>query len=206
LRGEWTRAQVLRDSRFYRVMPVVLAAPMIVTAMLFHLAHLAEGKDWSMGMLGASFTAFAAAHVAGLLVAGPFLDRLGPRPLLRVYLWPMSAGLVVVGLADQVAAAWIFMGLTGLSLGGAGTLLGALWPELYGVRHLGAIRAVVHAAMVLSTAITPVAAGLALDAGLTMETIALILAGYILAAIALAWTAIDPRSTRSTRAIGETST
>jgi len=192
---QWTRGEVLRDPRFYRVLPAVLGAPLTVTGMLFHLAHLAEGKEWDMAWLSASFIGFAAAHVAGLTLAGPLLDRVGPRPILRGYLLPMLAGLALVATVDAPMAAWGFMVLLGLSLGGAGTLLGALWPSLYGVTHLGAIRAVVHAALVLSTAITPVAVGLALDAGLSMETVALILAGYLLAAVALAWTAIGPGRT-----------
>ncbi|MFI9651788.1 MFS transporter [Guyparkeria halopsychrophila] len=190
---QWTRAEVLRDPRFYRVLPVMMAAPLTVTGMLFHLAALADGKGWSMGWLAGSFTGFALAHVAGLLVAGPLLDRHGARPLLRGFLWPMAAGLAIVATVDQPAAAWLFMALMGLSLGGAATLLGALWPQLYGVAHLGAIRALVHATLILSTAITPVAIGVALDGGLSMEAIALMLAGYLVGATVLAWTAVAPR-------------
>ncbi|HHQ69030.1 MAG TPA: MFS transporter [Halothiobacillaceae bacterium] len=188
---QWTRAEVLRDKRFYRLLPAVLAAPLTVTAILFHLAYLAEGKDWSMAWVAGSFTGFALAHVAGLMFAGPLLDKIGARPILRFYLLPMMLGLLILAWFDQPITAWVFMLLTGLSLGGAGTLLGALWPMLYGVVHLGSIRAVVHAAMVLSTAITPYAAGVALDLGWSMEDVALALAVYIALALALAWRVLD---------------
>lgn len=190
---QWTRAEVLRDARFYRVIPVMMAAPLTVTGMLFHLAALADGKGWSMGWLAGSFTGFALAHVVGLLVAGSLLDRHGARPLLRGFLWPMAAGLAIVATVDHPIAAWLFMVLMGLSLGGAGTLLGALWPQLYGVAHLGAIRALVHATLIVSTAITPVAIGVGLDGGLSMEAIALILAGYLLGSMMLAWKAVAAR-------------
>ncbi len=190
---QWTRAEVLSDGRFYRVIPVMMAAPLTVTGMLFHLAALADGKGWSMAWLAGSFTAFAAAHVVGLLVAGQLLDRHGARPVLRGFLWPMAGGLIIVATFNHPIAAWFFMALMGLSLGGAGTLLGALWPTLYGVAHLGAIRALVHATLIVSTAITPVAMGLALDGGLSMEAIALILAAYLAGATILAWTAVAKR-------------
>ena len=42
---------------------------------------------------------------------------------------------------------------------------GSLWPELYGARHLGSIRAVVIAAIVFSTAVGPGLTGYLIDAG-----------------------------------------
>ncbi|SFM42157.1 Predicted arabinose efflux permease, MFS family [Ectothiorhodospira mobilis] len=193
-RRQWTRGEVLRDLRFYRILPVVLAPPFVMTAMVFHLAQLAADKGWSLEALAGAFTGFAAAHVLGLLVSGILLDRMGPRPMLRLFLLPMLAGLLLVATLDHPLLAWVFMSLMGLSIGGAGTLLGALWPVLYGTAHLGAIRAMAHAAMVLSTAITPVTAGLALDAGLDMERVALVLAGYIVVALGVSWGALgrDP--------------
>ncbi|MFP4161273.1 MAG: MFS transporter [Ectothiorhodospira sp.] len=193
-RRQWTRGEVLRDLRFYRILPVVLAPPFVMTAMVFHLAQLAADKGWSLEALAGAFTGFAAAHVLGLLVSGILLDRLGARPMLRVFLLPMLVGLLLIATLDHPLLAWVFMSLMGLSIGGAGTLLGALWPVLYGTTHLGAIRAMVHAAMVLSTAITPVTVGLGLDAGLGMETVALALAVYIVVALGVSWGAL-PRAT-----------
>jgi MFS family permease len=188
---QWTRSEVLRDLRFYRLLPVVLAPPLIVTAMIFHLAHLGEGKGWSMQWLATTFTGFALAHVVGLLVSGVVLDRFGARLMLRVFLFPMLAGLLVVAWLDHPLWAWVFMICLGASIGGAGTLLGALWPVLYGVAHLGAIRAMVHSAMMIATAIMPVTVGLALDASATMESVALVLSGYIVVALGVSWGALN---------------
>jgi MFS family permease len=188
---QWSRSEVLRDLRFYRLLPVVLAPPLIVTAMIFHLAHLGEGKGWSLHWLASTFTGFALAHVAGLLVSGVVLDRYGPRLMLRVFLLPMLIGLLVVAWLDHPLWAWVFMVCLGASIGGAGTLLGALWPVLYGVAHLGAIRAMVHSAMMISTAIMPVTVGLALDASATMESVALVLSGYIVVALVVSWGALN---------------
>ena len=183
---QWTRGEVVRDPRFYLLLPAVLAAPLVVTALFFHQVHLAEAKGWPLSWLAASFSAFAATHIAGLLVIGAWVDRLGARRLLPVFLIPMAGGLLTVAGLDQPWAAPLYLGLMGLTMGATGTLLGALWPELYGVAHLGAIRAVVQAAMVLSTAVSPAAAGWLLDAGIAMGTIAGGLVGYLALATALA--------------------
>jgi MFS family permease len=183
---QWTRGEVLRDPRFYLVLPAVLAAPFIVSALFFHQVHLAEAKGWALSWLATSFLAFAAMHVLGLLVFGPLVDRVGARRLLGAFLWPMAGGLLVLAGFDAAWAAPVYMLLMGVSMGATGTLLGALWPELYGVAHLGAIRAVVQAAMVLSTALSPGLVGLLIDAGMGMATISLLLVGYIAVATALA--------------------
>ena len=65
-------------------------------------------------------------------------------------------------------------------------ILGALWPERYGVRHIGAIRSVMQAIMVLSTSLAPVLLGLLLDGGAGMPLLVVLLAGYTASAVLLA--------------------
>ncbi|MEE8172130.1 MAG: MFS transporter, partial [Alphaproteobacteria bacterium] len=65
-----------------------------------------------------------------------------------------------------------------------------IWAELYGVRHLGAIRSVVMAIMVLVSAIAPAIMGWLFDAGVTVETLAAIFtvwafAGWLLLIVVL---------------------
>ncbi|MFA9459470.1 MFS transporter [Thiohalorhabdus sp. Cl-TMA] len=199
-RAQWTRGQVLRDPRFYLILPAVLAAPFIVTALFFHQVHLAAAKGWTLAWLATSFVGFAATHVLGLLFFGPVVDRFGARRLLPVFLLPMAVGLGVLAGFDHFAAAPVYLTLTGLSMGATGTLLGALWPELYGVAHLGAIRAVVQSAMVLSTAASPAAVGVLIDAGVSMEAVALLLLAYIAGALLLALLGLRLGDSRAARA------
>ena len=197
--GDWTRGEVLRDKRFYRVLPALLAPPFLITALFFHQVVIATARGWPLEWVSAAFVAFAAAHVAALLASGPLVDRIGALPLLRVYLLPLLAALGVLGFLPGQAAAVIYLGLAGLSIGAAGTLMGALWPVLYGVRHLGAIRSLAHGAMVLSTAVAPVLVGALLDAGLGVQGLVSILAAYLLLAIGLVARLPDPPAARFVR-------
>jgi len=61
------------------------------------------------------------------------------------------------------------MVLLGASLGFASTTHGAVWPELYGARHLGAIRAVTTALAVFATALSPGLVGVLMDRGVGLE-------------------------------------
>ena len=183
----WTRAEVLRDRRFYRILPALLASPILITALFFHQAPIAQAKGWSLELVSGAFTVFAATHVGALLLSGPLIDRIGARRLLGVYLLPLLVALGVVGYWPGAIAAPVYLGLAGLCVGTFSTLMGALWPELYGTRHLGGIRAMAHGATVLGTAAGPVLIGLLLDAGLAITELALVMATYLVIAIVLAW-------------------
>jgi hypothetical protein len=183
----WTRGEVLKDRRFYQILPALLAPPILITALFFHQVPIAQAKGWSLALVSTAFTVYATTHVAALLLSGPLIDRVGARRLLGVYLLPLLMALGVVGFWPGALAAPLYLGLAGLCVGTSGTLMGALWPELYGVRHLGAIRAMAHGAMVLGTAAGPVLIGLLLDAGLQVAELAMAMATYLVIAMLLVW-------------------
>ena len=71
------------------------------------------------------------------------------------------------------------MFLAGGTAGAATIVMGALWAELYGTDHVGSIRSMGFAIMVISTSIAPGLIGLLMDIGVTLETQFFILAIYI---------------------------
>ncbi|MEH6668994.1 MFS transporter [Halopseudomonas sp.] len=182
----WTRAEVLRDRGFYLLLPASIAVPFIVTALFFHQGAITALKGWSLEAFARAFISYGAGHLLSLLLAGVLIDRVGAQKLLPVALMPLLAGLLVLGMHDANWTPWLFLGLLGLSQGAMNATLGALWPERYGVRHIGAIRSVMQAIMVLSTAVAPVALGLLLDVGVGIAGLVALLAVYTAASAALA--------------------
>jgi MFS family permease len=163
-------------------MPALLAPAFISTGFFFHQVHLAGAKGWDIETMAFSFSAFAATTVAGLLVGGALVDWLGARRLVSVFLTPLAASALVLWAGDDPATAPVFLGLMGFGAGLTQVLLGALWAELYGTRHIGSIRAFATAMMVFSTGLAPFVMGYAIDGGTTMETIAVWSALYCLGA------------------------
>lgn len=183
---QWSRGEVLRDPVFYLLLPAAIAPPMIVTGMFFHQVRIAEMRGWSMEFYGSCFVAFAITQLIATLLAGPLADRIGARRLFPLLLLPMIGGMGVVTLHDGLAACPAYLVLTGLTVGATSTVTGAMWAETYGVRHLGAIRAMVTAIMVFSTALSPVFMGLLLDSGASVYQILVIWISYGLIATVLA--------------------
>ncbi|MBD1400690.1 MFS transporter [Pelovirga terrestris] len=187
-----TRNQVLRDPGFYLLLPAALATPFTITAILFHQAAIVGLRGWPLEKIGVAFTGFALGHLLSLLVAGPLVDRLGAQRTLAVGLLPLVGGLLVLAIIPGDWALYLYLLLTGGSLGGSGAAAGALWPERYGTRHLGAIRSVASAIMVVSTALAPVLVGFILDITDSATLIGLLLAALVSMAILLTFKVRPP--------------
>ena len=92
---------------------------------------------------------------------------------------PLFVGLIILYLFNNSIYAYIFFGLMGVSNGLANVLGSSLWAEIYGVRFLGAIRALTTALMVFSTAFGTALFGFLIDSGYSIENIAMISALYV---------------------------
>ena len=175
----WNRSQVLKDLRFYQVLPGLLASPFIVTGVFFHQIHLIETKSWSITLLASSYPFFALSVIGVTFGAGWIIDRFGTVHLLRFFLLPLAFGLLLIVATDKAFAIPIFMILMGASAGSATIVISTLWVELYGINYLGSIRSMFFSMVVLATSISPALMGLLLDIGVTLEIQFIIFAIYI---------------------------
>ena len=71
-------------------------------------------------------------------------------------------------------SAFVFMGFLGITNGLTNVLLSSLWAEIYGVDHLGSIKALTGSLMVFSTALATAIFGSLIDLGYSIENIAVI--------------------------------
>lgn len=168
-RREWTRREVLRTPEFFFVLFGIVAPAFVMTGVFFHQANLVDAKGWTLAWFAAWFPAFAATSVVAALATGWLVDRYGARRLLPLFLLPMAAGVLVLALSSSPYAVAAFMVLGAATNGSSSTLLGALWAELFGTRHLGAIRSVAFAAQVFATALAPGLMGVLLDLDVRLE-------------------------------------
>ncbi len=192
----WTRAEMLRDPRFYLLMPGIMAPAVVLTAMFFHHLNLADAKGWSHAWITGSYVIYALAVVATSLAVGPAIDRLGAVRLVPYMLVPMIAGMVIAAQFDHRWIAWPYLFLIGVSTGIAHTAVSAMWAEIYGVAHLGAIRSLASAMGVLASALGPVSLGALMDAGIPIETGCLVFAAYSTVATVLMGVALGFRFPR----------
>ena len=174
----WTRREVLRHWRFHLLVPAVMAPSVIGTAMFFHHLALAEAKGWSAAWITGNYWGYAVGSVIAGLLAGPLIDRITAVRVVPMFLVPMIAALLIITSFDHPYWAWPYLFLLGVNVGINYTGLTALWAEIYGVRHIGAIRSLIVSFSVLASALGPLGMGAMMDSGVSMEMIAAIFAGY----------------------------
>lgn len=169
---QWTLGEVLRDPRFALMLPAVVAPGFIVTGFFFHQNHLVATKGWTPEWFATCFVVFAIGQLVTGVVSGPLVDRFEGRRLLVLFTLPMGAGLTLLALASPAWVAVGFMLGLGVTAGLNPAVVGAMWAEVYGVVHLGSIRALAQSAMVFGTAASPVLMGTLIDRGVTIDTMA----------------------------------
>lgn len=174
---------LVRDPRFLAVVPALLGLPFIVTALLFNQLWLADQQSWSVAAVAGGLIVFSVTRVTVSLIAGNMIDKIGSDKLIGANILPATLGVSLLLVIDHVMGWWLFLGLAGFSAGINAAIGGTIWAELYGIQRLATVRALYHALMVFSTALSPLIMGLMIDAGYHMDTIMVLFTLILL----LAW-------------------
>ena len=175
----WRRSEVLKDFKFYIISLNMLAMPWIVTGVFIYQSFIAESKNWGSYIIPQSFMIYSITSILTLISSGFLVDKFTSRRLIPYMNLPLLFGLLILFFFDYSYSAYLFFGLMGVSNGLANVLGSSTWAEIYGVRHIGSIKALTTAFMVFSTAFGTALFGLFIDRGFTIEYIALISILYI---------------------------
>ena len=174
----WTRKEVLKDFKFYTMLPCILAPAFIITGIVINQSFIIESKAWGIYALAKAFMVYAALTVITMFLSGILVDKFTSRKLLLYLNFPMLLSLLTLILFSHPYSAFIFMGLLGVSNGLTNVLLSSLWAEIYGVNYLGSIKALTGSLMVFSTALATAVFGVLIDLGYSIENIAALCSIY----------------------------
>ena len=158
----------------------MLAMPWIATGVFVYQSFITESKNWGPFVIAQSFMSYSVFSVITLLISGFLIDKFTSRKLLIFMNIPLFLSTFVIIYFDAQFTAFIFLGLIGISNGLANVLGSSTWAEVYGVKHIGSIKALTTALMVFSTAFGTALFGILIDIGFSIEKIAIISALYIL--------------------------
>ena len=182
---QWKRIEVIKDYKFYIVSMNMLAMPWIATGVFVYQSFITESKNWGPFVIAQSFMSYSVFSVITLLISGFLIDKFTSRKLLIFMNIPLFLSTFVIIYFDAQFTAFIFLGLIGISNGLANVLGSSTWAEVYGVKHIGSIKALTTALMVFSTAFGTALFGILIDIGFSIEKIAIISALYILISFVL---------------------
>ena len=175
----WTRAEVLRDVKFYFLLPAVLAPGFLTTGIFINQVYIFESKEWSLLLLAQGFTFYAVFSVIALAVSGLLIDRFSAIKVLPFYLVPTMFSYLFVIYIDWSFTPIVMMMFIAMTNGTSAVLLTSTWSEIYGTKYLGGIRSITVSLFVFSTAIAPVLFGYLIDHQFSMNQIFGLMLGYL---------------------------
>ena len=181
----WKRSEIIKDVKFYIISLNMLAMPWIATGVFVYQSFISDSKSWEIYTIPKSFMIYSISSILTLIFSGFLVDRFTSRKLIYFINAPLLIGLIFLYFLNQQFIAYIFFGLLGVSNGLANVLGSSTWAEIYGVKYIGSIKALTTALMVFSTAFGTAIFGYFIDLGLSIETISLISALYIISVFLL---------------------
>ena len=144
------------------------------TSLMFHQIYIFGQKGWSLEMLGNGYILFGFFSILGLLIGGPIIDKFNTKKTAITVLVPLLLSVIILLLFDNIFFLMAYMCLYGLNMGISAPFIGSLWAEIYGVKSLGTVKALLHAGSVFASAFGPLVFGYLIDWGFGITTIATI--------------------------------
>ncbi len=179
----WSRKEILKDLRFYSVLPAMLACSFIITGIVINQTFIIESKDWGKFAIAKSFMIYSILTVITLFLSGFLVDKFTSRKIFPLLNIPLLLSLTVLVIFNHPYSAFVFMGLMGITNGLSNVLVSSFWAEIYGVNYLGSIKALTASLMVFSTALATAVFGVLIDLGYSIENIAFLCAIYTVISI-----------------------
>lgn len=167
--------QLMKGKTFWRLAPAIFMLSFIITGLFFYQIIIATKNHWPHEQYALCFTGYAIARFLFSLIGGTWVDRWSANTIFSFYLFPLCAGLAAIVLIHGISGAFIFLLLTGISIGLGGPVKAAIIAEVYGIEKLGAVRSLFTVVMVVSTALGPLLVGYLLDANFSLNTIIMVL-------------------------------
>ena len=159
----WRRRDVLKDFKFYMYLPLSLLMSFTVTGFLFHQVYISEIKSWTLINLAQGFIFYAVSGITGSIISGILIDKLTGRKLIPFHLLPILAIFIVMLFSDHVYVLYLYMAGLGLSNGFTENISNSLWAEMYGLKNLGSIKALLTFFGIMASASSPFLYGIILD-------------------------------------------
>ena len=180
---QWKRIEVIKDYRFYIVCANMLAMPSIATGAFIYQSFILSSKNWGPYIIAQSFMSYSILSVVALIFSGFLIDKFTSRKILIYMNIPLLFAAMVLFYFDNPLSSFVFFGLIGITNGLCNVLGSSTWAEIYGVKHIGSIKALTTALMVFATALGTAVFGILIDRGFSIEQISLVSASYIFISI-----------------------
>lgn len=159
----WTPREVLKHNVFYLLISHSVFPAFSLSGFLIYQISYAQTKGWPINTIAFAMSLFAVGRLLSAFITGPLVDKLGALKLFPYYQLPLAVAFFLFWYFESPYFAVLGLFLSGLTVGAAAPIKSALWAELYGVGHLGAIKSLFATIIVVVTSISPLFFGWMFD-------------------------------------------
>lgn len=189
----FTRREALRTSMFWTVAGSITATGLIGTGLAFHQVSLLGEQGLTPVEAAANFLPQTIAGLGITILIGTMIDRVAPRIVIIGSMLLLAGSMVGVAFVSPGWTALLYGMTLGSAAAAARTLEAAIFPRLYGLRHIGAIRGTVTMISVGSSAFGPLSLSIGRELTGSYMPVLYTLLVLPLTVCILALTAPDPR-------------
>jgi len=155
--------ELLKDWRFIAIIATSLVLPFVGTSIFLFPDFFIMGRGFSIELFASSFVISASTKFLSSLVAGAWIDKISARVLLPIFLIPMVIGMSLFLIIDHWVMLPILFATIGMTDGPSAPIINSYWPETYGTKFVGSIKAFHTSMMIFSTALAPLTIGFLID-------------------------------------------
>ncbi len=183
----WTLKEAMRTRAFWMILYTVIVPSAIITGCIFHQISILGQAGLSPEKVALISGVTSIIRLPLILVAGQLADRIQLRYLLAASQGVLFIMLAALYVANSVPLVMVYGVLMGTQMALQGLVMGVIWPDYYGRKHLSTIRGTTMMAGVIGSALGPLPFGFAYDVfgGYTEVVIASMLFPLIGTAFAL---------------------
>ena len=148
----------------------IVVHSMFLTIFFFQQVTLGIENNWSASQFAILIPFYTFTSIISTFLTGYIIDKFGVRTVLPYYQIPGVLGfLSMIFLKDPIFFVIPFS-LLGIMQGISNSLSGTFWPEYFGTKYLGDVRAIATSFMVIASALGPFISGLMLDNQINLNT------------------------------------
>jgi MFS family permease len=159
----WTLKEAMRTRAFWMILYSVIVPSAIITGCIFHQISILGQAGLSPGNVALISGVTSIIRLPLILVAGQLADRIQLRYLLAASQGVLFVMLAALYVANSVPLVMVYGVLMGTQMALQGLVMGVIWPDYYGRKHLSTIRGTTMMAGVIGSALGPLPFGFAYD-------------------------------------------
>lgn len=159
----WTLAEAMRSVTFWIFVGGRVLTPMVGSGLILHQISIFASLGHSPQTTAQIYALTTILSAFWTLVFGWMTDRIAPGRILALHSFGMALTLLMALVMVEQWMLVLYAFAFSIVLGGGAVFDTTVWANLFGRRHLGAIRGFVSTAMIAGTAFGPITFGMSYD-------------------------------------------